>query len=174
MGVILGDDKNHFKDSYLKTSIIERTQFITIFFLSITLSSFHAENMMILVLFLNILHLEVIWYSWSSNWGGDFYGGVRISLPDPASSSVVQGYIQYPNGTLAVDYPEVVLVKLIKKTLFEIPGDVKKRFFWSPRIFFLVNPFFFLGHLHVSQVYQAKRWGRRISESSSQTPKFAG
>eukprot|EP00434_Breviolum_minutum_P031928 symbB.v1.2.028234.t1/scaffold2972.1/size66174/3 len=62
---------------------------------------------------------KVIWYSWSSNWGGDFYGGVRISLPDPASSSVVQGYIQYPNATLAVDYPEVVLVKLIKKTLFE-------------------------------------------------------
>lgn len=104
------------------------------------------------VLFLTILHLEVIWYSWSSNWGGDFYGGVRISLPDPASSSVVQGYIQYPNGTLAVDYPEVVLVKLIKKTLFEIPGDVKtpflfflvseKFFFWWIRIFFGVSCMF--------------------------------
>ena len=58
---------------------------------------------------------------------------------------MVQGYIQYPNATLAVDYPEVVLVKLIKKTLFEIPGDVKSRFcfFWSPRSFFLVNPNFF-------------------------------
>ena len=104
------------------------------------------------MLCLNNLHLEVIWYSWSSNWGGDFYGGVRISLPDPASSSVVQGYIQYPNGTLAVDYPEVVLVKLIKKTLFEIPGDVKKRFcfFWSPRSFFLGESDFFWGQLHVS------------------------
>lgn len=128
------------------------------------------------MLFLTILHLEVIWYSWSSNWGGDFYGGVRISLPDPASSSVVQGYIQYPNGTLAVDYPEVVLVKLIKKTLFEIPGDVKTPFLFflvSEKFFFWVNPIFFLGQLHVSQLYQAKRWGRRISESSSQTPKFA-
>eukprot|EP00438_Fugacium_kawagutii_P009456 Skav202067 [mRNA] locus=scaffold1138:668046:673744:- [translate_table: standard] len=62
--------------------------------------------------------LTVVWYSWSSNWGADFYGGVRISLPDPASSSVVQGYTPNPNGSLAVDYPDVVLLKLLAKTLF--------------------------------------------------------
>ena len=61
---------------------------------------------------------EVVWYSWSSNWGADFYGGVRISLPDPASTSVVQGYWNSPNGTLAVDYPDVVLLKLLSKKLF--------------------------------------------------------
>ena len=61
---------------------------------------------------------EVVWYSWSSNWGADFYGGVRISLPDPASTSVVQGYWHYPNGTLAVDYPDVVLLKLLSRKLF--------------------------------------------------------
>lgn len=101
-------------------------------------------------------YLEVIWYSWSSNWGADFYGGVRISLPDPASSSIIQGYTQYPNGTLAVDYPEVVLVKLIKKTLFQIPGDVK--FF----LFFfgvLGESEWFGDPLHGTPTVQAKRWG---------------
>lgn len=67
---------------------------------------------------MRIFPFEVVWYSWSSNWGADFYGGVRISLPDPASSSVVQGYTAYPNGSLAVDYPDVVLLKLLARTLF--------------------------------------------------------
>eukprot|EP00435_Cladocopium_sp_Y103_P004023 s2136_g1.t1 len=61
---------------------------------------------------------KVVWYSWSSNWGADFYGGVRISFPDPASTSVIQGYSNYANGTLAVDYPDVVLLKLISRKLF--------------------------------------------------------
>ena len=49
----------------------------------------------------------MIFYSWSSNWGSEFQGGVRISLPDPASITVIQGYEQNPNGTLRVDYPDV-------------------------------------------------------------------
>jgi len=75
-------------------------------------AGYHAESAALSIGF------EVVWYSWSSNWGADFYGGVRISLPDPASTSVIQGYWNYPNGTLAVDYPDVVLLKLLSRKLF--------------------------------------------------------
>ncbi|CAK9113008.1 unnamed protein product [Durusdinium trenchii] len=61
---------------------------------------------------------NVVFYSWSSNWGSEFYGGQRISFPDPSAVSVVEGYEQNPDGPVAVDYPDVNLVKLIAKTLF--------------------------------------------------------
>ncbi|CAJ1331580.1 unnamed protein product, partial [Effrenium voratum] len=61
----------------------------------------------------------VIFYSWSSNWGAEHFGGVRISFPDPSTVSVIADFERTPNGSLAVDYPDVSLVKLISRDLFE-------------------------------------------------------
>ena len=62
---------------------------------------------------------QVIFYSWSSNWGAEHFGGVRISFPDPSTVSVIADFERTPNGSLAVDYPDVSLVKLISRDLFE-------------------------------------------------------
>ena len=60
---------------------------------------------------------QVVFYSWSSNWGIEH--AARISLPDPLTASVVAEYKRIPNGTNAVDYPEVLLMKVLAKSLFQ-------------------------------------------------------
>ena len=65
---------------------------------------------------------KVLFYSWSSNWGSEFFGGVRISFPDPSSVAVAETYEKNPSGSLAMDYPDVNLVKLISNQLLDLLG----------------------------------------------------
>ena len=67
---------------------------------------------------------QAVFYSWTSNWGTEEENVARISLPDPLDVSVAAEYSRHPNGTNAVDYPEVLLMKVLAKTLFQKAGKV--------------------------------------------------
>ena len=61
----------------------------------------------------------MVFYSWTSNWGDEYHKSARISLPDPLSTTVAAEYDRNPNGTNAVDYPEVLLMKVLATSLFQ-------------------------------------------------------
>jgi len=61
---------------------------------------------------------DVIFYSWTSDWGAVAAKSARVSFPDPLTVAVASEYERHPNGSNTVDYPEVVLMKVLSDTLF--------------------------------------------------------